>query len=248
VRHHAFAHVRVAQPCQPFVSLVASLAGLFNYVVQQASRLIELSRELERFGEPHGQSEPARVVTLERACPVEQVHCSCAVQTKHSVLTCPGEKVTRAVAQRSQRLIDWTELGPIPVSPLEVVADDLLMGARVFVEPVSEALVQLSTDFLRDPAVRRVADQDVAEAEAILIGQARALRLDEASAHKPLKKGAHLRPGRGEMEESAAPELLADHGCRLEQRPLFSSEPIETGGEQCLDRVGHGQLVAVLGC
>ena len=92
------------------------------------------------------------MVTLERTSPVEQVHCGRVVRTKQSVLTCLREQVARTVAQLSQRLIDWTELGPIPVGLLEVVADDLLVGALAFVEPVSEAFVQLGTDFLRDPA------------------------------------------------------------------------------------------------
>ena len=145
------------------------------------------------------------MVTLERTPPVEQVHCGRVVRTKQSVLTCLREQVARTVAQLSQRLIDWTELGPIPVGLLEVVADDLLVGG--FVEPVGEAFVQLSTDFLRDPAVGGVADEDVAEAEGILIRQARALRLDEPSAHKSLKKDAHLRPGCGEMESAAQNSL-----------------------------------------
>ena len=128
-----------------------------------------------------------------------------------------------------------------------MVADDLLVGALAFVEPVGEAFVQLSTDFLRGSAVGGVADEDVAEAEGILIRQARALRLDEPSAHKPLKKRSP--PPRVRRDgDSAAPELLADDGCRLEQGPLSRGEPIETGGEQRLDRVGHGQLVAVLFC
>ena len=186
------------------------------------------------------------MVTLERTCPVEQAQCCRVVRTKQSVLTCLRENVARAVAQRSQRLIDRTELGPIPVGLLEVVADDLLIGARAFVEPVGEAFVQLSADFLRDPAVGGVADEDVAEAESVLIGKARALWLDEPSAHKPLEKGAHLRLGCGEVEDSAEPELLADDGCRLEQGPLSRGEPIETGREQRLDGVGHSQLVAVL--
>ena len=79
--------------------------------------------------------------------------------------------------------IGLAELGPQPVGPLEVVADELVeLGEirRSLIEAVGEALVQLGAESLRRRAVDRVLDDDVAEAERVLDGPEEAAR-DERS-------------------------------------------------------------------
>src|SRR4029077_9133743 len=105
------------------------------------------------------------------------------------------------------------ELAAIPRSLLEVVADELVLAfARL--EPRRELLVLLGARALRHRAVRRVADQRVAEAEAVLAGEGGPLRPHELLAHEREKRRGDLAPfvGRRELHHGAAPELLADDG------------------------------------
>src|SRR6266516_7319990 len=70
-------------------------------------------------------------------------------------------------------VVDRAELGPVPVRLLEVEAEDLLVltdpVTRLAFEPVCEALVQLGPQLLRHRAVGGIADQDVAEAEGVVV-------------------------------------------------------------------------------
>jgi len=86
----------------------------------------------------------------------------------------------------------------------------------------------------------------VREAEGVLSREARALRADEPLAHEPLQDGADLRTRRGELEECAPPDLLADDGRAFEEGALVGSEAVEAGGEKQLDGGRDGRLAPVL--
>jgi hypothetical protein len=74
---------------------------------------------------------------------------------------------------------------------LEVVADDLLVLAGqircVHLDPIGQALVHLRSHRLRNPAVGRIPDEDVGEAEGILSADLGSVGLDELLAHERLK-------------------------------------------------------------
>ena len=76
-------------------------------------------------------------------------------------------------------VVGQPELGAVAAGLLEVVAEDLVqldeLGA-VLLEPGGEALVQLGADRLRQRVVGGVADQQVAEAEAVLARELRPCR------------------------------------------------------------------------
>ena len=63
---------------------------------------------------------------------------------------------------------------------LEVIADDLVaLDEIVAREPVGEALVQLRSRRLREGFVGGIADEQVPEAEALVLGEGRRRRADE---------------------------------------------------------------------
>ena len=86
------------------------------------------------------------------------------------------EPLARAPGEIAPVLVDRPELGAVAIRLLEVVADDLVqldeVGA-VLLEPVGEPLVQVGADGLRQRLVRGVADQQVAEAEGLLVRELR---------------------------------------------------------------------------
>ena len=76
---------------------------------------------------------------------------------------------------------------PVPERLLQVVADDLVeldqLGAACF-QPGGEAFVQLRAGRLGQRFVRRIPNQEVAEAVAVFPGQLRVLGADEVLAHQ----------------------------------------------------------------
>ena len=128
--------------------------------------------------------------------------------------------------ERLLLLADQTELGPKPVGLLQVVAGDLLpLGhpvGDIVGDPGREALVQLRTALLRCALVGRVADQHVAEAEGVLVGERRGLGLDEVLADERHELGSDgvAEPGRREVAHCTAPEPAAHDRGRLHHRPL----------------------------
>ena len=83
--------------------------------------------------------------------------------------------------------------------------------------------------------VGRVADEDVAEAEGVLADEARRLcREDEALADErvQVRPDARRELRRGELDDRAPPELLADHRGALDDVLFLGIEPVEACGEQ----------------
>ena len=84
--------------------------------------------------------------------------------------------------------VDVAELGPIPVRLLEVVGQDLFVvghpWARDVLEPTGESLVHLCSGALGHRLVGRIANQDVAEAEAIVAWEDRSVRADQLLPHE----------------------------------------------------------------
>ena len=85
-------------------------------------------------------------------------------------------------------LVREVELAPVEGGLLEVVAEDFLQLAQPVggdaLEPGGESLVELGTQFLRHRLVRRVADEDVREAVAVVAGKLRAVGPHEFLPHE----------------------------------------------------------------
>ena len=113
---------------------------------------------------------------------------------------------------------------------LEVVADELV---RLTDEPVGETLVEIRALALRQRRIGDVADQDVVEPEAAV-----ARGTDESPADERCKVDVELALDvrRRDGGESGARELASDGGGTLEQPALTGREPVETTGQQELER------------
>src|SRR5205814_2120214 len=136
-----------------------------------------------------------------------------------------------------ERRVAPAELEAVEICQLEVVADELGLALSPF-EPARESFVQLRARSLGNLRIRRVADQRVAEAEAVVAEERRCLRAHELLADER-EQGRSDRAAlavRGELGDRTAPELLADDGGALEHRSLERLEPVEARGEERLDR------------
>src|SRR5215218_230789 len=103
-----------------------------------------------------------------------------------------GDDVGCAMRQLPRDLVLEPQRSTGRVRLLEVVADDLvqltLPPRRARTNPPREALVQLRAQLLRERPVRRVADEDVREAEDVLAHENSALLgEDEAPPHERLE-------------------------------------------------------------
>ena len=134
-----------------------------------------------------------------------------------------------------ERVVRSSELLAVTKSLLEVVADDLVQGRRGALQPDRVALVKLRPDHLGDAEVRRVANQDVPEAEAVVAGNQRPVRLDQVAADQREQGGGDRLVFR-QRPDRAGRELPPDHGRSLEHRALIVGQPVEAGGEKCMDR------------
>ncbi len=129
------------------------------------------------------------------------------------------------------------ELGSVAAGLLEVVAEDLVqldeLGA-VLLEPGCEALVQLGAGRLGQRVVSGVADQQVAEAEAVLAYEVGLVRPDQLLAHERGQARSHVGLVGCERLHGAAVEDLTLDRAPLEHAPLGRLELIEARREQRL--------------
>lgn len=124
--------------------------------------------ELEHDVEPHGPDQ------LER--PFQQPGSGPVVASPERAATCDGEPVAGPFGQGR---VGLAKLVLVAGGLFEVVAEDLVQFDELLaalLEPGAEALVQVSAGRLPQGVVGRVADQEVAEAEAVLASELRRLR------------------------------------------------------------------------
>ena len=175
----------------------------------------------------------------ELGCAIEQRGSGPVVQAVAGAPTGDGESQRGAFGQLVVRL---SELRVIAGGLLEVVADDLVAldeSVAVLVEPVCEARVQVGADSLGEGVVGSVADQQVAEAVAVVAGDLSAVGTEELAPHECCEPGRDLSLlGRKRLHTAAVEDLALDRAA-LEDATLGLVELVEAGGEQRLQRRRH---------
>ena len=128
-----------------------------------------------------------------------------------------------------------------------MVADELVQldERRLVLEPVGEAAVQVCANGLREGVVGGVADEQVAEAEAVLAGELRSFGADQLVPDERCESWQHVGLVRGERLHGAAVEDLALDCSALEHRALLRLELVESRGQERPQRRRHLDLAAV---
>ena len=118
---------------------------------------------------------------------------------------------------------------------LEIVVDAL---AELLLEPARVLLVQSGAELLRHRVVRGVADQDVAEAKAVVGGEEGAIGAEELLANEAQEMHADAFPhvDGEELRDRAAVEQPPFDGCSREYVPLLLVQPVDPGRQERLDR------------
>ena len=202
--------------------------------LSRAARVLDEQRrgevDLEQDVEPEGPGQ------LERA--LEQHARRAPVLSPERTAAARGEPLCGAGGELIRRL---AELAAVADGLLEVVADDLvqLNELLVGVEPLREALVELSPNALWERVVSRVADQEVAEAKAVVARQLRAVGSDELPPHERSQARRHLSLLRCKRLHRTPVEELALDRSPLQHPPLGLVQPVEPRCEQGLQRRRH---------
>ena len=143
------------------------------------------------------------------------------------------------------------ELQPIAVRLLEVVADDQLVlagiGGRAGFQPVGERLMELGPLILGQAGIGGVADEQVAEAIGLVVGEIRAFGADEIAACQASEAARELGAlvGRGAARRAPRPERPPDDGRPLEEAALSVRQAIEPGRQQGADRRRDREVAGV---
>ena len=122
-----------------------------------------------------------------------------------------------------------------------MIRDDLLVFDQAVggdpLQPSREPLVQLRADLLGKALVRRISDQQVAEAIGLLPDKGCLVRAHKLHAHESGQPVAHVGSQRlgGKRRHGTAVEGLALHRRALDDRALLDAQPVDARGEQGLD-------------
>jgi hypothetical protein len=137
------------------------------------------------------------------------------------------------------------ELDEAAVRLLEVVTEDLVELDQINVallEPICEAFVQVGSNGFGQCVVRRVADQEMAEAVRLLPGELRSVGPDELLAHE-CDESWRLGLAVSEGLHGALMENVALDRAALEDSALCRVKLVEASGEERLDIGGHADFV-----
>ena len=173
----------------------------------------------------------------ERGGALEQAHGGAVVLAGAARAAAGGQAPPRRRGQHA--VVGQPELDAVAAGLLEVVAEDLVQLDElgpVLLQPGGEALVEVGAGRLRQRLVGGVADQQVAEAEAVLARELRPVRPDQLLAHERGQARRHLGLLGCERLHGAAVEDLALDRAALEHASLGRLELVEPGSEQRLQR------------
>ena len=135
-------------------------------------------------------------------------------------------------AEAVESRVSVVELSPVAVGALQVVADDLVLldEHRVPVEPAGEGFVKLRSGLLRQRVVGGVPDQEVAEAECLVVGRGPAGRGGSAPSGRARGGGRERRRARWAVPAPArrrggrpGPRRRRGRSCRARPVPSRSS-------------------------
>ena len=173
----------------------------------------------------------------ERGGALEQAHGGAVVLAELRPVAAGGQAAPRRRGQHV--VVGQPELGAVAAGLLEVVAEDLVQLDElgpVLLQPGGEALVEVGAGRLGQRLVGGVADQQVAEAEAVLARELRPVRPDQLLADERGQARGDLGLLGRECLHGAAVEDLALDRAALEHAPLARLELVEPGREQRLQR------------
>ena len=227
----------------PERSLAASARSATASAVSAAARAIEI-HHVPRSLELECEVEPERASKLHR--PGQERKSRPVVEAVARTPAGSGEPRRGPFGQAG---IGLSELALVAGRLLEVVADDLVAldeGVAVLVEPVGEAGMQIGADRLGKRVVGGVADQQVAEAVAVVAGNQSTVGTHELAPDECGEPGRDLRLLGSERLHAAAVEDLAFDGAALEHPALGLVELVEPRREQSLQRRRYVD-VSVLG-
>src|SRR6266852_6996147 len=166
---------------RPFLGCVPERLGERDVLVEQAARVFDVAGPPERKARAPERLEALRITAPQQlAGAKKQIRGGMRVVARERTSAGGGEHGCRMLRED---LIRSAECGAVLRRPLEVVADELVLTV-VALEPRGKPLVQLAPRSLRHCRVRRVADESMAEAEAVVADERRLLRAHELLAHK----------------------------------------------------------------
>ena len=156
-------------PAAELSDTVAGRGGSLGEGICTAERVVALARPAQGVAELDLEGEVKLDPRYERGGTLEQADGGAVILAADGAVACGGQA---APSPRCQLVVvGQPELGPVAVGLLEVVAEELVEldeRGRVLLEPESEALVEVRAHGFRERVVGGVAEQEVAEAEAVL--------------------------------------------------------------------------------
>ena len=179
----------------------------------------------------------------ERGGALEQAHGGAVVLPTRRTVAAGRQAPSRRGGQGA--VVGRPEIGAVATGDLEVVAEELVQldeFGPVLLQPGREALVEACPGGFRERVVGRVADEDVAEAEAVLAREQRRVRRDQLLANERGETRRHLRLLGCERLDGTAVEDLTLDRAPLEHAPLGRRELVDTRREQRLQRGRHDHL------
>ncbi len=227
------------RPCHERVS-ARERGGSTERLTEKLPRLVALAGLEQRGGVVGSQREPLLVTARQQVGRTpEERPTGVEVGAIESSPRGGDEMVGRASGEIGERRVGAVELRPVAVRLLEVVPDDLVSFDEIVRrEPVGELLVELGARRLRQRLVRRVADEQMAEAVPLVLGKRRGGRADELLAHERrqmrLDVGAN-KTGR-ELRYRSTMEHLALDRAALHHDADVAVERVDAGLEERVNR------------
>ncbi len=115
-------------------------------------------------------------------------------------------------------------------------------------EPVRQSLVELRPELFRHRPVRRIADQEVAEAKRLLVRHERGLGANELLTHEARQLFVELGPElrRDKLDHGPSMEDLALDGSVADDQPFLVGEQIEAGLQQRMNGRRHDDVAVAV--
>ena len=228
-------HMLVAEGTRELESFVGGVASTVQVVGVEPG-----------FGQLDEQRDAARIsFAAKEASATEQHGGGSGVVARERTPAAVRESRARPRCEHGCALGIGAQLFQVAARLLEVMPDDLVeldQTLPVLLEPGGEPLVEIRARRLRQRVVRRVADEDVPEAERVVVRERRALGPYELLSHEPEQPRRNLRILGRERLHGRAVEHLPFDGAALERRTLRPRQLVEPRRQQCVDARRDGHL------